>query len=79
MTVAVRVAFGGSVLRLRTARGWSQQRLASEAGISRSTVGGIEAGARGCSLEAAALIAEALGADLGAMARGEAGLPGAGT
>lgn len=53
-------AFGARVRELRTAKGWSQERLASEAGLDRTYIGGIERGERNPSLMNIIKIAQTL-------------------
>ena len=61
MEDAGKKAFGGNVRRLREASGLSQEALASNAGIDRSYMGGVERGERNPSLSAILDIASALG------------------
>ena len=49
------------IRRLRGQRGWSQERLAEEAGIHRTYLGGIETARRNPSLRNLIRIAQALG------------------
>lgn len=56
-----RNALGERVRQLRSARGWSQERLAGEAGLDRTYVGGIERGERNPSLLNIHRLAVALG------------------
>lgn len=56
----VKTLFGNRVRQLRTARGWSQEEFARQAGLDRSYMGGIERGERNISLENICLIAKAL-------------------
>jgi transcriptional regulator with XRE-family HTH domain len=56
-----RVAFGSRVRALRTARGWSQERLAHEAGLDRTYVGSVERGERNIALDNIWLLADTLG------------------
>jgi len=58
------VAFGHAVRRLRVERGWSQERLAEEAGIHRTYVGDVERGLRNVSLVNIERLARALSVDL---------------
>lgn len=53
-------ALGRKVRSLRTAKEWSQERLAEEADLDRSYIAGIEVGARNPSLKALARLAGAL-------------------
>lgn len=53
-------SFGARVRALRTSKGWSQERLAAEAKLDRTYIGGIERGERNPSLLNICRIAEAL-------------------
>lgn len=55
-----RSAFGELLANLRNARGWSQGRLAQQAGIDRSYLSRLEAGARSPERETVAHLADAL-------------------
>jgi len=55
---------GRRVRALRTARAWSQEKLAEEAGMHRTYMWGIEQGARNPSLRHLARLADALGIPL---------------
>ena len=57
-------ALGKRVRALRTARAWSQERLAEEAGMHRTYMWGIEQGARNPSLRHLSALADALGIPL---------------
>jgi len=57
-------ALGKRVRELRTARTWSQERLAEEAGMHRTYMWGIEQGARNPSLRHLSRLADALGIPL---------------
>lgn len=52
---------GENIRRYRKRIGWSQERLASECGLHRTYIGGIERGERNFSLNNLARIASALG------------------
>jgi transcriptional regulator with XRE-family HTH domain len=52
--------FGAHLRQLRSAKGWSQERLAQECGLDRSYVGGVERGERNVSLENIVRISKAL-------------------
>jgi transcriptional regulator with XRE-family HTH domain len=54
------VAFGKTVRRLRAAQGFSQEKFAAKARISRTYMSEIERGVTGVSLESVARIARAL-------------------
>jgi XRE family transcriptional regulator, regulator of sulfur utilization len=58
------VLFGQSLRRLRTARGWSQERLAEAAGITLNYVGNLERGEQGPSLHILVRLSRALGIDV---------------
>ncbi len=58
---------GKRVRALRTARAWSQERLADEAGMHRTYMWGIEQGMRNPSLRHLARLADALGVSLMAL------------
>ena len=51
---------GETIRRLRLHQGWSQCKLAAEAGVSQATVSMIESGRRGCSQDALKQIGRAL-------------------
>lgn len=53
-------AVGRRIRQLRSARGWSQERLAEHADMDRSYIAGIEVGARNPSLKALERLAGAL-------------------
>jgi transcriptional regulator with XRE-family HTH domain len=55
-----RLRFGKTVRELRMARGWTQERLAGEAGLHPTYVGGIERGERNVSLDNILKIARAM-------------------
>ncbi len=57
-------ALGKRVRALRTARAWSQERLADEAGMHRTYMWGIEQGMRNPSLRHLTRLADALGVPL---------------
>jgi transcriptional regulator with XRE-family HTH domain len=52
---------GGQIRAARTARGWSQEALANEAGLDRSYVSGLERGEFNVSVLTLARIAKKLG------------------
>ena len=60
---------GTNVLRLRTAKSWSQQVLAGEADLSLRYLAGVERGEENPSLETLIAIAEALDEQPGALFR----------
>lgn len=57
-------AFGHQVARLRHQLGWSIDRLAEEAGVSRKTIMNIESASKGLRLSTAHDLAHALGVPL---------------
>jgi len=62
--------FGQRVRSLRTAKGWSQERLAEEAGLHRNYVGGLERGERNVSLLNIGKLATAFGTTPSALLKG---------
>ena len=58
------VMFGEALRRFRVERGWSQERLAAEAGVTLNYVGNLERGEQGPSLYVLIKIARALQIDL---------------
>ena len=56
---------GRRVQELRKERGWSQQRLASAAGLDRTYLGTVEQGKQNITIGAALKLADALGTSLG--------------
>ncbi len=63
-TDLVAKSLGKRVRALRTARGWSQERLAEEAGMHRTYMWGIEQGTRNPSLRHLSRLSDALGVPL---------------
>ena len=61
---------GQRIRDARKAKGWSQERLAFEAGIDRSYCGGLERGERNPSFNLLCALAKVLGSDLGEICRG---------
>jgi transcriptional regulator with XRE-family HTH domain len=61
--------FGRIVRRLREARGWTQDELASRAGMNGSYLGFIERGENVPTLSVILLLAETLGTDAGDLVR----------
>jgi DNA-binding XRE family transcriptional regulator len=55
---------GRRVQELRSARGWTQQRLADEAGLDRTYISGLEHGKQNPTIGALLRLATALGAPL---------------
>lgn len=56
-----RRALGEQIRRLRTDRGWTQERLAHETGFDRKSVNRVEKGAYSPSLDRIGVLADALG------------------
>jgi transcriptional regulator with XRE-family HTH domain len=52
--------FGARVRKLRESKGWSQEKLAAEAGLDRTYIGSVERGERNISLINIYRIAKAL-------------------
>ena len=63
-TDLVAKSLGQHVRELRTGRGWSQERLAEQAGMHRTYMWGIEQGTRNPSLRHLTRLADALGVSL---------------
>jgi transcriptional regulator with XRE-family HTH domain len=55
-----RILFGERLIELRKAKGWSQERLSLESGVTRSYLGGVERGQRNIALVNICRLAEAL-------------------
>jgi transcriptional regulator with XRE-family HTH domain len=53
--------FGLRLCKIRKSKGWSQERLATESGLARSYVGGVERGQRNIALKNICKLACALG------------------
>jgi len=64
---------GDRIRKLREDRGWTQEKLASEAGISKGFLSDVESSNRNISSEYVLRIANALGASLDFILRGEPG------
>ncbi len=60
ITMTPKSSFGARVRVLRTTKGWSQERLAAEAKLDRTYIGGIERGERNPSLVNIHRLAKAL-------------------
>jgi len=58
------VLFGEALRRFRTARGWSQEQLAVEAGVTLNYVGNLERGEQGPSLHILIKLARAFEMDV---------------
>ena len=58
----VRRRLAGNMKHLRRAKGWSQERLADEAGLDRTYISGIERVVRHPTITSVQKIADALGA-----------------
>jgi transcriptional regulator with XRE-family HTH domain len=61
--VDIREVLGANLKRLRSAKGWSQEQYAFEAGIHRTYVSDIERGARNPTIEILAKLAKPLGVE----------------
>jgi transcriptional regulator with XRE-family HTH domain len=67
----VRTVFAASVRRERKARGWTLDEMAARSGVTHSTIVNVETRRTGTTLDVAALLAEALGTTIGALADGQ--------
>ncbi len=63
----IRKRLGDNVRRLRTAKGWSQEAYADEAGIHRTYVSDIERGARNPTVTVVEKLAKPLGVKSGSL------------
>lgn len=63
MRVDIRKILGANLKRLRTAKGWSQEDYAFEAGIHRTYISDIERGARNPTIEVLVKLAKPLGVE----------------
>lgn len=63
----VRARIGRNMKTLRTAKGWSQEELADQAGIHRTYVSGVERGVRNPTATVLEKLAVALGAKMSAL------------
>jgi len=61
--------FGAAIRRLRDERGWTQDELASRAGMNASYLGFVERGENVPTLTVILLLAETLGVDAGDLVR----------
>ena len=59
----IRKILGANLKRLRTAKGWSQEDFAFEAGIHRTYISDIERGARNPTIEVLVKLAAPLGVE----------------
>lgn len=64
---AVATSLGQRIRELRQEKGWSQEHLASEAGMHRTYMWGIERGVRNPSLRHLTCLADALGVSIAAL------------
>lgn len=55
-----RILFGAHLVKLRRAKGWSQEKLALESGLARSYLGGVERGQRNIALVNICILAQTL-------------------
>ena len=67
---------GDRIKEVREANGWTQERLAAEADISKSFLSEVEKHGKNISLDLLLKVATALGASVGYLASGEGSLPG---
>jgi transcriptional regulator with XRE-family HTH domain len=61
--VDIRQTLGANLKRLRTAKGWSQEEYAFEAGIHRTYISDIERGARNPTIEVLVKLAAPFGVE----------------
>ena len=66
------VSFGRNVARIRSERGFSQDKLAEKADLDRTFVSGIERGVRNPGIKTVLRIAKALNASLDELCKGVA-------
>ncbi len=67
---------GERIKEVREAKGWTQERLATEADISKSFLSEVEKHGKNISLDLLLKVATALGASVGYLASGEGSQPG---
>ncbi len=67
---------GERIREVREAKGWTQERLATEADISKSFLSEVEKHGKNISLDLLLKVATALGASVGYLASGEGSQPG---
>jgi transcriptional regulator with XRE-family HTH domain len=67
---------GERIKEVREAKGWTQEKLASEADISKSFLSEVEKHGKNISLDLLLKVATALGASVGYLASGEGSQPG---
>jgi transcriptional regulator with XRE-family HTH domain len=63
--VDVHWRLGANLKRLRTAKGWSQEQFAFEAGIHRTYISDLERGARNPTISVVQRLADCLGVGIG--------------
>lgn len=73
MTQKTLNVLGQHVRERRKALGWTQEDLASHAGIDRSYIGGVERGQRNITINVLCQICRALGCDVAALTKGMPG------
>lgn len=66
-----RALIGARIKRLRLARGWNQEDLASRTGLHRNSIARMEHNAQGLSIDAYLVVADALGMPLWRLFRDE--------
>ena len=67
VAVDIQKRLGTNLKRLRTAKGWSQEQFAFEAGIHRTYISDLERGARNPTISVLEKIATCLGVKAGAL------------
>ena len=71
MSVEIHHRIAARLRLLRTAKGWSQERLAEEAGLHRTYIGAIERAERNISLKSLQRLAQALSVPVADLIGGE--------
>jgi transcriptional regulator with XRE-family HTH domain len=65
--VDIQQRLGANLRKLRTAKGWSQEQFAFEAGIHRTYISDLERGARNPTISVVQRLADCLGVGAGAL------------
>lgn len=67
MSKTIRNKLGKRVRELRKQRGWSQEELASKAGLHRTYIGSVERGEQNVSIDNIERLAKTLGVSIGTL------------